>query len=302
MYTQQAPSLVRVLREALPPGQVDQLTNSLANCQQPLAHRGPVHLAPPASLGRNRRGVYGPGAWDPARHPGLVPTAGNPGLYDIGGMQPPVWNSGNRYASGFNFPTEQFFTLNNYLGGPQVYINNSDIDNITNQTFQGNTVSANHVNTFVFNGQRLPGIAGPAGAPGQVGAPGAAGADGFDGLIPVGAFRPLNYLAGNRPRAQVRPRQIPPRVTDVWVIPAGAATIPTEMSFDPVMCAVTVSATTTVMVSAASTAASTRLSNLQRAGQPLAPVTIAGVAFGNPLPITAKILNIRPEQARVLQQ
>lgn len=302
MFTQQAPSLVRALRDVLTPEQLEQLTTSLGNCQQPLAHRGPVHLAPPASLGRNQRGVYGPGAWDPARHPGLVPAAGNSGLYEIGGMHPPVWNSGNRYASGFNFPTEQFFALNNYLGGPQVYINNSNIENITNQNLQGGTASFNSVAVLNFNGQRLPGFAGPPGAPGREGLPGAPGDDGADGLIPVGAFRPLRYLAGNRPRARVRPQQIPGRVTDIWVIPTVQQEIPTEVSFDPESCDVTISATTTIMVAAASTAASTRLSALQQPGQPIAPVTIAGVAFGNPVPITARIVGVLAEEARVFQQ
>lgn len=302
MFTQQAPSLVRALREVLTPGQLEQLTTSLGNCQQPLAHRGPVHLAPPASLGRNQRGVYGPGAWDPARHPGLVPAAGSPGLYEIGGMQPPVWNSGNRYASGFNFPTEQFFALNNYLGGPQVYINNSNIENITNQNLQGGTASFNSVAVLSLNGQQLPGPAGPPGAPGQDGLPGAPGEDGIVGLIPAGNFRPLRYLAGNRPRVRVRPQRIPARVTDVWVIPAVQQEVPTEVSFNTDSCEVTISATTTIMVAAASTAASTRLSALQGAGQPIAPVTIAGVAFGNPLPLTAQIMGVRADEARVFQQ
>lgn len=306
MFTQQAPSLVRALRDVLTPEQLEQLTTSLGNCQQPLAHRGPVHLAPPASLGRNQRGVYGPGAWDPARHPGLVPAAGNSGLYEIGGMHPPVWNSGNRYASGFNFPTEQFFALNNYLGGPQVYINNSNIENITNQNLQGGTASFNSVAVLNFNGQRLPGFAGPPGAPGREGLPGAPGDDGADGLIPDGDFRPLRYLAGNRPRARVRPQQIPGRVTDIWVIPtvqqevptdilvipaieqevatdvfvipSDQVVVPTAVSFNQESCDVTIGATTTITVAADSASSSISLLALQGAGQPIAPVTIAGIS------------------------
>lgn len=303
MFTQQAPSLVRVLREVLQPEQLEQLTRSLGNCQQPIAHRGPVHIAPPPNLSRNRRGVYGPGAWDPAQYPGLVPNAGSPGLYDIGGMDVPIWNSGNRYASAFNFPTDQYFTQNQFFGGPQVYISNvANIENISNQTFEGDTISANSITIQQFNGQDIPGPAGPPGARGEQGLPGAPGEDGVFGIIPVGRFRNLPHLTGNRPRVRVSPREIPPRVSDLWVREAVSVVVPTAVTFDSESCAVTFSGTTTILAVAASTAASTRLAELQQAYGAAPPVTIAGAAFGNAVPIVAELKDVRPDNVRVFRQ
>jgi hypothetical protein len=303
MFTQQAPALVRALRDVLTPEQLDRVTQSLGNCQQTLAHRGPVNLSPPAGIGRNQRGVYGPGAWDPARYPGLIPNAGNFGFYEIGGMDPPVWNSGNKYASAFNFPTDQYFQQNQFFGGPQVYISqNASIENITNQSFDGDTITANSITVNEFNGQDLPPAAGPAGSPGAQGRPGAPGEAGEVGVIPVGAFRPIRYLTGQRPSVNVTPKFIPPRVTDVWVRRAVTAVVPTAVTFDQENCAISFSATTTVWTVAQSTAASTLLSALVQASNPLPPVTIAGAAYGNAAPITAKLRDVRAENARVFQQ
>lgn len=303
MFTQQAPALVRTLRDVLQPEQLEQLVQSLGNCQQPIAHRGPVHIAPPVNLGQNRRGVYGPGAWNPAQYPGLVPAAGNPGLYDIGGMDAPVWNSGNKYASQFNFPTDQYLVQNQYLGGPQVYISqNANIENITNQNFEGDNVTTNTLYVQNFNGQPLPGPAGPPGAPGQQGRPGAPGEQGAVGLIPVGAFRPIRYLTGDRPGVDVEPKAIQPHVSDVWVRQATAVVVPTAISFNTESCEVTFSATTTVWAVAASTAASTRISALQGATAPIPPVTVAGVAFNGQKRIQARLVGVRPDIARVFQQ
>lgn len=307
MFTQQAPSLVRALREVLQPEQLEQLTRSLGNCQQPIAHRGPVHISPPPNLGRNERGVYGPGAWDPAQYPGLVPSAGNQALYDIGGMDAPVWNTGNKYASAFNFPTDQYFTQNQFFGGPQVYISqNANIENITNQNFEGDTLTANNITVKQFNDQDIPGPAGPAGSPGEQGQPGAPGEAGIDAVIPVGNFRPLQYLKGRRPKVQVLPREVPPRVGDIWVRHAVEVVVPTAVSFNTESCEVTFSATTTVYAVAASTAATTLLSKLAfdalNAGTPIPPVTIAGAAFQTQLILEAEIKGIDGDEKRVFMQ
>lgn len=288
MYTQQAPSLIRVLRDVLQPEQLEQLTNALGNCQQPLAHRGPVALVPPASLGRNNRGVYGPGAWDPAQHPGLIPTAGQPGQYEIGGMQPPTWNSGNQYASGFNFPTTQFFALNNYLGGAQVYITNSKIDNITNQTFQGNTASVASLTVQAINNQHIPGSAGPPGAAGQDGLPGAPGGPGAVGFIPVGRFGPIRYLTGNRPRVDSTLEKTPRYVTDAWVRPVA-------VTLNPDTCEVSMTHTS---------AASTLMSKLQGGSSTAQVVSIVRVVRDAPLfiPVNIRLQDVNPRDARVFQQ
>lgn len=303
MFTQQAPAIVRALREALTPEQLEQLTTSLGNCQQPLAHRGPVSIAPSQFPGRNNRGVYGPGAWDPSQYPGLIPNAGGKNFYEIGGMDAPIWNSGNQYASAFNFPTDQYFSQNQFFGGPQVYITHgANIENITNQNFEGDTATVNSITVNQFNGQDLPPTAGPAGAPGAQGRPGAPGEEGVVGVIPVGAFRPIRYLTGQKPKVEVAPKFIPPRVTDVWVRRAVTAVVPTAVTFDQENCAIAFSATTTVWTVAQSTAASTLLSALLQASSPIPPVTIAGAAYGNEVRITGELKDVRAENARVFQQ
>lgn len=276
MFTQQAPALTRALRNALQPGQLEQLTRSLGNCQQPLAHRGPVHIAPPASLARNNRGVYGPGTWDPAQYPGLIPSSGNAGLYDIGGMDAPVWNSGNKYASAFNFPTEQYFTQNQFFGGPQVYVSQgANIEYITNQNFDGDRVTVNNITVKQINNQSITGPAGPAGQPGRDGRPGAPGDDGVNAFaIPRGHFRPLKYLTGLNPRVQPVKKTLPVHVRDLWVhaatthyLPtdainnvtvtvspeAASVVIPTAVTFDADACAVTFSGTTTIWYASTAT-------------------------------------------------
>lgn len=288
MYTQQAPAIIRALRDVLQPEQLEQLTHSLGNCQQPLAHRGPVALVPPASLGRNNRGVYGPGAWDPAQYPGLIPTAGQPGQYEIGGMQPPTWNSGNQYASGFSFPTNQFFALNNFNGGPQVYINNSNIDNITNQTFQGNTAAVTNLTVQTINNQNIPGAAGPPGAAGQDGLPGAPGGPGVAGFFPVGQFRPIRYLTGIKPRLERVRWEKPRYVTDAWVRPVA-------VTLDPDTCEVSVTHTS---------AASTLMSKLQGGSSTNKVVSIVRVLRDKKrlLPIEITLRDVNPQGARVFQQ
>lgn len=307
MFTQQAPALVKALRDVLTPEQLEQLTSSLGNCQQPLAHRGAVHISPAPNMTRNNRGVYGPGAWDPARYPGLVPNAGNQGLYDIGGMDPPVWNTGNKYSSAFSFPTDQYFSQNQFFGGPQVYMSQgARIENIFNDTFQGDSILVNNINVQQLNGQPLPGPAGPPGAVGQQGRPGAPGQNGIDRLIPVGKFRPLKHLVGNRPNINFFPRVIPARVADIWVREAVPTAVPTAVTFDPENCSVSFSATETVYTVAASTAERKRLSAVILealiAGTPVPPITIAGADYGTEIQVQAKIQGINPAQALVFQQ
>lgn len=235
MLTQMMPTLIDALRQVLPPEAIGPLSQSLGNCAQPLTHRAGINL--PGTRRLNQNGTVGPGAWNPSQYQNLFPggdtyNAANYHTHvDVGGMNV-NWNEGNRYDSQFYFPLTQTFQQNQYFGGPTFHnVGGADIDYITNQYFDGDTVNVENVTTQVFNGEPVQGPAGAPGADGrdgQRGAPGAPG--GFFGVIPQGFFKNIDYLTG-RPRLNFEPELVarPHRyVKDAWVRPAITVAVPTN--------------------------------------------------------------------------
>jgi hypothetical protein len=235
MLTQTMPALIDALRQVLPPEAIGPLAQALGNCAQPLTHRAGLNL--PGPRRPNLNGAFGSGTWDPSQYRNLFPggdssnAANYHGQVDVGGMNG-SWNEGNRYDSQFYFPTTQVFQQNQYFGGPT--INNTggaNIDYITNQYFEGDTVNVQNLTTQVINGDPIQGPAGPPGAAGrdgQRGAPGAPG--GFVNVLPQGFFKKLDYLSGNPqlnfdPELVARPHRY---VKDAWVRSAVAVSVPTN--------------------------------------------------------------------------
>lgn len=274
MLTQAMPAFTNAIRDASTPTQLAQLTRALGNCQQPLAHRGPVSFLPPTNRSRPRNGVndgwspaapgsppgfiinnYGFGPWNPQFYPGLIPNAGTP-LYppsvDIGQMpNGGPWNTGNSYGSEFNFPTDQHFTTNQYYGGPQFYVtNNAYIENINSQNIAGDQINAGDLNTTTINGRPVVGPAGPAGRVGPAGRDGLAGpagSSGIDGGGLFGAFSELRYLTGWPPRVLPERKNLAvpkTEIKDVVVVDQALFTVPTAVTFDPDSCVVSFSGTT----------------------------------------------------------
>lgn len=265
MFTQAAPALYNAMRPGSSP---QQLIQSIANCNAPLTHRAAVNLA--VSPRRSRDGTYGGGTWNPSQYPGLFPNAENYSSVDVGGMTA-TWNSGNQYDSQFFFPTNQFFTQNQFFGGPVLNVqNHAQIDYITNRVFEGDTVNVENVTTEDINGDPVVGPAGPPGRPGAEGRPGAPGGGGFAGPIPKGQFRDLEYLFGRNPRVRfqnepvARPHKY---IADAWVRPLGefpvplgaiaggtvtitpaadSVSIPTGVTFNPETCEVSFTGFTTI--------------------------------------------------------
>lgn len=269
MFTQSMPALINALRQVLPPQAIAPITQALGNCGQPLTHRGGVNFAPP--MPRNNNGVFSGRQWDPGRHQSLFPDSSSHSAVDVGGMNV-NWNSGNRYDSQFFFPTSQYFQQNQFYGGPTVNTQYANIEYITNQTLEGDTVRVENLTTTVINGDKVPGLPGPAGAPGRNGRDGAPGAPGgVFNAVPQGQFRDLFHLRGIAPRVVAGVPELVPRphsyVNDARVralssvsvptnaisgasvsvsLAGGSAVIPTGVTFNPDTCSVTFSGTTTV--------------------------------------------------------
>lgn len=243
MLTQAMPAFIDALRAAgVPASAIAPLTQSLGNCAQPLTHRAGLNFAAP--IRPNQNGTFSSGSWNPANYQNLFPANGgpgssgvpyNPGSYhsetDLGGMNV-TWNEGNRYDSQFYFPTNQVFTQNQFFGGPTVHVSGGQqIDYITNEYFDGDTVNTNNVTTQVFNGDPVAGPQGPPGAAGrdgQRGAPGAPG--GIFNAIPPGRFGTIRYLTG-RPSVKFSPVDVakPHRyIKDAWIRPSVTVAVPTN--------------------------------------------------------------------------
>jgi hypothetical protein len=194
------PAVIDALRSVLSPGELQNLTQALGNCQQPLAHRGSVNFAPGSP--QQKGGVYTHSPWNPQQT--SLPSAGSHGGVDIPGMQA-NWNAGNRYDSQFFFPTDQYFNQNQFFGGAQHYVqNHAHMEYLTNQTFEGDNLTTNDITVNeTINGAPVAGIPGAAGGDGRDGRDGAPGFPGFpgrDGAMPAGQFKDLRYLAGAAPR------------------------------------------------------------------------------------------------------
>lgn len=240
MFTQAMPPYIDALRQAVPPNAVGPMAQALGNCAQPLTHRGGINFAAPRRP--NQNGTFNGGAWNPADYQNLFPGSGGPynqGSYqnqvDLGGMNV-TWNEGNRYNSQFFFPTTVQFTPNNFFGGPTVHVSGGQqIDYITNEYFDGDTVNVNNVTTQVFNGDPVAGPQGPPGADGrdgQRGAPGAPG--GIFNALPPGRFGTIRYLTG-RPSIQAVPEEVARKhryIKDAWIRPSVTVAVPTNAISD----------------------------------------------------------------------
>lgn len=236
MFTQAMPAFVDALRQAVPSTAIGPLAQALGNCAQPLTHRGGINL--PGGRRGNQNGTFGPGAWDPSQYQNLFPGGdqGNASNYynnvDIGGMNV-NWNEGNRYDSQFYFPTNQVFNQNQYFGGPTFNTyGGANIDYITNQTLEGDTVIVNNITVDEVNGDPVNGPQGPPGAAGrdgQRGAPGAPG--GLFAALPPGFFGPIRYLTGD-PRVRFQLPETAAKqhryMKDAWVRPAMQVNVPTD--------------------------------------------------------------------------
>lgn len=88
------PAVANAMRGALSPEQLRQFSRAVGNCQQPLAHRGPVAYLPPSNAARNRQGTYT--GWSPVElqqpGPGIPGMPGSSGGYgspdQFGGFGP----------------------------------------------------------------------------------------------------------------------------------------------------------------------------------------------------------------------
>lgn len=284
MFTQAMPAYIDALRQTVPAGQVMPTAQALGNCQQPLTHRGGINFAPSFQRqASGQPGVYVSQAWNPSTYSGLFPYAGEVGSgagesqgIDLAGMEA-NWNNGNRYDSQFYFPTNQWFTQNQFFGGPQVNIQGgAQVDELNVTNINADTVSSPNLLADRINQTPVKLPPGPSGGAGRDGRPGAPGFPGRNGAVPPGFFAPLRYHTGINPRVAYRPERAAREhryVGNCWIrgatlieIPAsaisvGAATlnietvtvdVPYNITFDPDLCEVTYD-TTTVQVLASST-------------------------------------------------
>jgi hypothetical protein len=160
MLTQLMPALAQALGSALPAATTRQLMQALGNCNQPLAHRGPLNIA--AGGGGGGGGGMGMNfTWSPSAIQQLINTS-------------QIFNNG----SFVDFPG----------AGTSQFLNDSFLFNNNNQFISNNFA------TNISIGQ--PGANGINGLPGAAGAPGLQGLSGLDGAPGVAGVAGLNGLAG----------------------------------------------------------------------------------------------------------
>jgi hypothetical protein len=246
MLTQQMPAYIDALRQAVPPSMVGPLAQAVGNCQQPMTHRGGVNFAP--SRGQNPRlqtrgqpGVYSSPGWSgPSSYPGLFPSLGGggvgPSAVDLPGMEA-NWNNGNRYDSQFYFPTNQWFAVNQFYGGPQVNIQGgAQIDNLNATLLAAPSINTENLQTTNLNGTPVSLPPGRPGENGRDGRPGAPGRPGQDGAIPPGFFGPIQYLSGANPRIESGERPLVARrhryIDKCFIREAELVEIPTDAITD----------------------------------------------------------------------
>jgi hypothetical protein len=231
---------------------------AVANCEQPLSHRGPVNLTPIQRGARD--GTFNQNPWSLSNDLPL-PNAGAGGA-DLP-SSPSPWNS---YNTGFYFPTDQFFTQNQFFGGPTLHVGGPiDASSVNTQIFEGSTGNVTNLAVEVINGDP---VGGPAGVPGQrgaAGARGAPGAQGFGGFFGFGQFRELKFLDGKNPRVDVTrlPVAEPHRyIRNGWIRPLSAFDIPTNaisggtVTVVPAAVAVSIPSAGTVAITPASASVS----------------------------------------------
>lgn len=171
MFTQSAPAITNALSGALTPQVIQQLTQALGNCGQPLTHRGPVNFSPsgPSQFGP---GYIIGGRWNP-QSPDIADLLGR--ITDPNGtdVDVPGWggpggaNNYNYLGDTFQFPINQDFNVNNYQGGPNVYNGGDTVNNnsYSNNTYSNN-VNTNNVNTTNINTTTINNFPAPGGGGG----------------------------------------------------------------------------------------------------------------------------------------
>lgn len=240
MFTQSMPAYVNALRQAGLP--VPSLAQAIGNCGQPLTHRGPINFASP-TLRQQQPGVYTQLPWQQAN----LPPAGNELSVDVAGMTV-GWNNGNRYDSQFFFPTNQWFALNQFHGGPTVNLQGFvQIGSARVGDLSGDQVQATAVTSELLNGSPIELVPGAPGTPGRDGRPGAAGQVGLFGAFPQGQFRNLSYLFGVLPRLEGRPTQAARPERYVYS-GFGVRQVVLDAPTEAVLAGVTVAATTGVTI------------------------------------------------------
>lgn len=238
MLTSSMPGVTRALSGSIPPGAIQQLTQAIGNCSQPLTSRGGINAQPPAAVGLGAAGpgAMGGGTWNPQDYINLIPTTDQIINIVLPGYDGPgAWNVTNYGGDNFYFPTSQEFTTNQYYGGPTFNVAG---DTVFENTFSTN-INVTNLTTETINGYPAPGRpgdTGPAGPPGRDGAAGlngingVAGEDGVDGF----GFNGVNGVPG-APGANGRDavnRQY--RLVPTW----GNAQYVAEVWFDPATCTV----------------------------------------------------------------
>jgi hypothetical protein len=169
---------------ALPATAVKALTQAIGNCQQPLAHRGPVTIDPTPQ--GNDRGMFNDQKWDPSKYRSILPNASQAGdsFVDLPGFGPGGsynagdWNSTNYGGNSFSFLTDNYFNTTNFYGGDTFNIGgNTNVNNLTVQNL--NTTTINNTNITNINGGGSGGGSGGGGNGGGGLFPGGGGGGGF---------------------------------------------------------------------------------------------------------------------------
>lgn len=239
MLTQSAPAIVKAMSGVLPPNAVAALTQALGNCNQPLAHRGAINFSPP-EMPEVGPGWFDGNQWNPFDYANLLPFADQANNVDVPGWKPTGgWPSSNYYGDTFNFPMNQDFTINQFMGGPNVYNAGSQyVANMYSSSHVTNNLTTQNINVSTINGQPIVGPAGPPGRDGMNGAPGAPGAPGQVGVLAGGFFGNLKVQRGALPLAFKNPPSI--SLNDAIRFTTAKISIPTEFTIDSESCTVSV--------------------------------------------------------------
>lgn len=195
MFTQSAPAITKALAGVLPERAVQALLQSLGNCNQPLAHRGPVSLSA-GHLRENGPGYIDGGRWNPQSYESLLPTSETNVNVDMPGWgDQNAWFGGNYYGDTFSFPTNQEFSISQYYGGPNLYNAGDEyVSNSYSNTVNTETTNTTNLNVTNINGVPIQGPAGPAGRKGERGERGERG-QGRDYVLLTGQQQ-LSFLSG----------------------------------------------------------------------------------------------------------
>lgn len=182
MLTQAIPSLINSLAGSLPEPALRALTQALGNCNQPLAHRGPVAFFP-GQRQQSGPGMYDDSAWSPDDYGSLLPDSSTIQNFDVPGWQAGSGQNVTNYGGdNFHFPINQAFNANNFFGGPTIYIGGPVTISPGEQGEQGERGErGERGRDGVGVGFGRPGARGERGQAGPAGPAGARGMPGEDG-------------------------------------------------------------------------------------------------------------------------